>query len=317
MVECVIFLCTPGLNGTWETRCSLSHDTCLDTALVKGSTCVRHGRSAEQRPLTRSPPEIWAHRAEEIDAIALFGHIQQTEEHKTLAGKFPRWEILVQTQVCQMCLDLRHLEDPHCVYDPVHDRTGYVNMDCVDCDWNVGCRKAFAYLPHGTAPAESHSLPVLALHISCGNFSHMTIDPARIFGVCGTLSAPSDNEWRLMSKYGLKRYTLLPSVYGESNFRFLDQTGSNTVTIVESQNDFHVAITRIGQTPHEPGSCGHYLLHGQCRAGGVPCDKLQRHLVTVDLVERKTEPLRKGTDHQESRRIGAGHAHDRHLRSRH
>ena len=68
----------------------------------------------------------------------------------------------------------------------------------------------------------------------------MHIDLARIFGVSGTLSAPGDNEWRLMSKYGLKRYTLLPSVYGESNFRFLDQTGSNTVTIVESQNDFHV-----------------------------------------------------------------------------
>ena len=120
------------------------------------------------------------------------------------------------------------------MFHPVHDRTGYVIMDCVDCDWNVGYSKAFAYLPHSTAPAHSHSLTVLALHISCGNFSHMHIDPARIFAVSGTLSAPGDNEWRLVSKYGLKRYTLLPSVYGESNFRFLDQTGSNTVTIVES-----------------------------------------------------------------------------------
>ena len=75
----------------------------------------------------------------------------------------------------------------------------------------------------------------------------MHIDPARIFGVSGTLSAPGDNEWRLMSKYGLKRYTLLPSVYGESNFRFLDQTGSNSITIVGSQNDPHVAITTEGK----------------------------------------------------------------------
>ena len=82
MVECVISLCTPGLNGTWETRCSLSHDTCLDTALVKGATCVRHGRvpnkgrSPGARPKDQIFLEIWAHRAEEIGTIALLGHMQ-------------------------------------------------------------------------------------------------------------------------------------------------------------------------------------------------------------------------------------------------
>ena len=47
-----------------------------------------------------------------------------------------------------------------------------------------------------------------------------------------------------MSQYGLKRYTLLPSVYGESNFRFLDQTRSNPITMVDSENDCHVATTK-------------------------------------------------------------------------
>ena len=65
-----------------------------------------------------------------------------------------------------------------------------------------------------------------------------------------------------MSQYGLKRYTLLPSVYGESNFWFLHQTRSNPITIVNSENDCHVAITD-GQTPHEPGSYGHCFLQGQ------------------------------------------------------
>ena len=45
-----------------------------------------------------------------------------------------------------------------------------------------------------------------------------------------------------MSRYGLKRYTLLSSVHGDSNFRFLNQTGSNPITIVESHNDVHVAV---------------------------------------------------------------------------
>ena len=40
-----------------------------------------------------------------------------------------------------------------------------------------------------------------------------------------------------MSRYGSKRYTLLPSVYGDSNFRFLNQTFSNPITIIVSQND--------------------------------------------------------------------------------
>jgi len=116
-----------------------------------------------------------------------------------------------------MCQDVRHLEDPHCVSDLVHDR---VNMNCVDCDWNVGYRQAFAYLIHGTAPADSYSLSVLALHTSCGNFSYMHIDPARIFGVSGTLSLLGDDEWRVMRWYGLKRYTLLPQSTVKATFDF-------------------------------------------------------------------------------------------------
>ena len=51
-------------------------------------------------------------------------------------------------------------------------------------------------------------------------------------------------KWRVMSQDGLKRYTFLTSIYGESNFRFLDQTESNPITIVDFENDCHVAITK-------------------------------------------------------------------------
>ena len=83
----------------------------------------------------------------------------------------------------------------------------------------------------------------LALQIPCGKFSYMNINLAGIFGGSGTLSALSDYEWRVMSRYGLKQYTLLSSVYGDRNFRFLNQTGSNPITIVESQNDVHGTTT--------------------------------------------------------------------------
>ena len=77
------------------------------------------------------------------------------------------------------------LQDPLCVYDPVHNHVGYVHMDCVDYGWNVGYRKAFEYLLHSTAPREACMWAALALQIPCGKFSHMNIDPARIFGGFG------------------------------------------------------------------------------------------------------------------------------------
>ena len=67
MVECVISLCTPRLIGTWETRCSLSHDTCLDTALVKGATCVRLGEVPNKG---RSPVARRIRRRQHVCAIS-------------------------------------------------------------------------------------------------------------------------------------------------------------------------------------------------------------------------------------------------------
>merc|ERR1712228_796469 len=45
------------------------------------------------------------------------------------------------------------------------------------------------------------------------------------------------------TNYGLERYSILPSVYGPSNFRFLDQTGSNPITVTCSVDEYHLAIT--------------------------------------------------------------------------
>ena len=67
MVESVIPLCTPRLNGTWETRCSLSHDTCLDTALVKGATCVRLGEVPNKG---RSPAARMIRRRQHVCGIS-------------------------------------------------------------------------------------------------------------------------------------------------------------------------------------------------------------------------------------------------------
>ena len=122
--------------------------------------------------------KIWAHLAEAVNWTVLFGKTEKTEEYKALAEKYPNWDVLVRKQVCQMCRDVRHFEDPLCVYDPVHDRVSYVHMDCANYGGNVGYRQAFAYLLHSTAPREACMWAALVLQIPCGKFSNMNINPA-------------------------------------------------------------------------------------------------------------------------------------------
>ena len=146
-----------------------------------------------------------------MDATALFRQIEQTAEYKEHAVMYSGREILIRKEFFfQMCQDVRHFEGPLCVYDLVHDRVGYVHMDCVDYGWNVGYRNAFAYLLHSITPVQANRRGELALKIACRYFFFMNINPARIFGVSGTLSALCDYEWRVMRQYGLKQYILLP-----------------------------------------------------------------------------------------------------------
>ena len=81
----------------------------------------------------------------------------------------------------------------------------------------------FAYLKDSPRNVEASLRRALQLRISCGQFSYANVKPACILGVSGTLEALGDYEWLVMSKYGFQTYSLLPSVYGNSNFRFLDQ----------------------------------------------------------------------------------------------
>ena len=42
----------------------------------------------------------------------------------------------------------------------------------------------------------------------------------RILGVSGTVSGLGSGEWQLLHRYGLRSWNSMPSVYGESNFRY-------------------------------------------------------------------------------------------------
>ena len=82
---------------------------------------------------------------------------------------------------------------------------------------------------------------VLAMPISCGQFSYANISPERILGVSGTLSAMGPHEYDILLKYGVQKFMYVPSVYGESNFQF-DKAG-NGILIDTSKSDYFHSIT--------------------------------------------------------------------------
>lgn len=143
-----------------------------------------------------------------------------------------------------MCNDLLHFDEPKHRYNAVTDQIEYLVMDSYCPGIIYGYRTAFAYLKHSLRNNEANISRALRLRVSCGQFSYADVHPQCILGVSGTLASLGEYEWRVMGNYGLSTYTLLPSVYGETNFRFLSQQGSNPICITATDDDFHQAITR-------------------------------------------------------------------------
>ncbi|KAL3806273.1 hypothetical protein ACHAXA_000871 [Cyclostephanos tholiformis] len=74
--------------------------------------------------------------------------------------------------------------------------------------------------------------------LSCGQFSYANISPHRIIGVSGTLHVLNEYEREILLKYGLRKFIYVPSVYGESNFKF-DKAGEGIYFENNQGNFFH------------------------------------------------------------------------------
>ena len=114
-----------------------------------------------------------------------------------------------------------------------------------------------------------------------------------------------------MSQYGLKRYTLLPSVCGESNFRFLDQTVSNPITIVDSENDCHVAITKEARLHTSHNRAVIVFFKGSAELEKYLATSYKSTLSQWSLLREGQSLSHKAQTHQGSRHVWAGHVHDK------
>ena len=145
-----------------------------------------------------------------------------------------------------MCSDLREFQQrapPHPEFNDANGgRIGYKHLDDIEFDVVHGYKTAFAYLEHQASfqpdGKEKKFDAALSLLVDCGHFSYNNIAPKYIFGVSGTVQQLEGYQRGDIAKHNLSTYTIMPSVFGESKFRFLNQQRSDPIKICEAK-DFH------------------------------------------------------------------------------
>lgn len=168
---------------------------------------------------------VWRHREKASNVEELIEVVLHCDYYKALLHKYPDFTEIVQSEALQMCFDLQgHLQDPN--YVAVGNRIGYKMLDGIAFNVVMGYKTAFAYLQEAAKQSLSDEEATLRknliMRIPCGRFSYANFGSAKILGVSGTIEALGDYEWEVMHQFGIRSYTVLPSVYGDNqNFTFL------------------------------------------------------------------------------------------------
>ena len=168
--------------------------------------------------------------------------IQSMPEHTRLLVKLSSFSFLVDNEILLMLDQVSKVDDVPYYLDIDTDRIGYKVMDSISYDATYGYSTCFAYLKESPKLKNKGTLAkVLAMPISCGQFSYANISPHRILGVSGTLNALSKDEREILLKYGLSKFIYVPSVYGASNFDF-DKAGEG-IYFENNKSDFFHRIS--------------------------------------------------------------------------
>ena len=138
--------------------------------------------------------------------------IQSTEAYKSLKKKLDGFEDVLDSEISSMLTQARLVDEEPYFLDKDSGRIGYKVMDSISFEATYGYRTVFAYLKE----AEKGNIPesilpgVMAMQISCGQFSYANISPGRILGVSGTLDAMSKYEKDVLQKYGIRKFVFVP-----------------------------------------------------------------------------------------------------------
>ena len=148
---------------------------------------------------------------------------QQFKNLKTLFGS--AWKLVLVESLKQMLFDMSSFKTQK--YEVYNDKIGYRRLDGLDYDSLIGYKTMWAYY-HEYHVNGSISKDVLDKNkyicLSCGMFSYAEIAKDNfdiIMGVSGTLKTllPCQREI-MINRYGIKRFTYMPSLFGKSKFYF-------------------------------------------------------------------------------------------------
>lgn len=191
---------------------------------------------------------LWHKRDEASDeagASALCAEMKSTAHYQSLLSKYQGFEYLIESQIGLMCM---HLVDymRNDRREPVvgGGKIGYKIMDGVSYEVVDGYKTAFAYLEHVASSRDSQEIlnRALTLLVPCGQFSYADINPDYVFGVSGTVDQLDDPQRLAIKQYGLRCYTIMPTVYGETNCKFLER--HDAIVLVEDDEALHLQMAR-------------------------------------------------------------------------
>ena len=198
-----------------------------------------------QHPGARKVLENLWQRREEAQTLQaadkLCFDVKTGEAYKNLVKSFKTFEVVIESQVRMMCVDLHdYMQKTHPMpeFNPVQGCVGYKVQDRIDCDAVFGYKSAFAYLEDQKKlnKTEAKMNEALSMLVPCGQFSYTKIHPRHIFGVSGTVEQLQPFQRQEVKKHGLHVFTTMPSVYGQSKFRFLEQ--ADAIKVVPAANFF-------------------------------------------------------------------------------
>lgn len=175
---------------------------------------------------------IWKNRNNQNELI--LKNIMSTAVYKACCMRFADWDFLIQEAVKAMIIDVKSFEQLDYVVQ--NDRIGYRDQHGVTFNISYRYKTIFAYFcEQGKGQITSGTLKKRAnLLIDCGTFSYAEIPNQfkYIFGVTGTLSTLSKPEKELLEKeYAIKKFTYMPSVYGENQRKFAGDSSDDVIIV--------------------------------------------------------------------------------------
>lgn len=182
---------------------------------------------------------IWAERKSHLT----LNKIIATQEYKNCCARFPKWESIIQEAIRDMFSDVNSFQSHS--YTVKDDKIGYIEQDKIIYNVTYGYKTLFAYyFEHENGKISKRSLnDNVCIRVKCGSFSYAEIPVQfqKIMGVTGTLVTLSDSEKKVLTDvYHVKKNTIIPSVFGENQLKFIKKEDIK----IENNDDYFNVIQK-------------------------------------------------------------------------